>query len=93
MKKRGVDAALFFACKIALASRLMPTFDRVLSVGMRLPVGASLLAKGPTQTTKFHCLATTSRHTFAFNLFLTRHFQTLDRISRYFKAKFSALIR
>ncbi|CAI9001158.1 hypothetical protein EMIT0P291_90189 [Pseudomonas sp. IT-P291] len=32
-------------------------------------------------------------HTLAFNLFLTRLFQTLDRISRYFKAKFSALIR
>ncbi|CAI8786317.1 hypothetical protein EMIT0P258_10189 [Pseudomonas sp. IT-P258] len=32
-------------------------------------------------------------HTLAFNLFLTHLFQTLDRISRYFKAKFSALIR
>jgi len=28
-----------------------------------------------------------------FNLSLTHHLQTLDRISRYFKAKFSALIR
>jgi len=50
MKKRGVYAALFFACKTAFASRLAPTFDRVPSVGMRLPVGASLLAKGATQT-------------------------------------------
>jgi hypothetical protein len=38
-------------------------------------------------------LPLTSRHKFAFNLSLTRLFQTLDRISRYFKAKFSALIR
>jgi hypothetical protein len=32
-------------------------------------------------------------HTLVFNLSLTHGFQTLDRISRYFKAKFSALIR
>jgi hypothetical protein len=35
----------------------------------------------------------TFSNTFVFNLSLTRLFQTLDRIFRYFKAKFSALIR
>jgi hypothetical protein len=35
----------------------------------------------------------TFSHNFAFNLSLTRRLQTLDRIFRYFKANFSALIR
>jgi hypothetical protein len=35
----------------------------------------------------------TFSHNFAFNLSLTRRLQTIDRIFRYFKANFSALIR
>jgi hypothetical protein len=43
--------------------------------------------------TGVHWFVFTFSHNFDFNLSLTLRLQTLDRISRYFKAKFSALIR
>jgi hypothetical protein len=52
--------------------------------------GVSRFAIGPVQTA---IIRQNIPPQFSFNLSLTSHFHTLDRISRYFKAKFSALIR
>ncbi|WDR37035.1 hypothetical protein NN484_04705 [Pseudomonas serboccidentalis] len=95
MKKRGLQAALFFACQTAFASKLVPTlFDNGPSAGMQSPVGASLLAKRPVQAAQNLDLYPVSCPALSpFNLSLTTMLKTLDRISRYFKANFSALIR
>jgi hypothetical protein len=68
-KKRGVNAAFFYARRNPGTQSNKPLAGSVIDLGYIFV------------------------HTLAFNLFLTRLFQTLDRISRYFKAKFSALIR
>ncbi|AEA71786.1 Hypothetical protein PSEBR_m1676 [Pseudomonas brassicacearum subsp. brassicacearum NFM421] len=73
-----MSAALFFACRTAIASKLAPA-------GIALGQCGSALARDEALPDITPCIG--------FNLSLTHPFQTDDRISRYFKAKFSALNR
>jgi hypothetical protein len=65
----------------------------VETIGLRHFPERRLLRGAVSEQRESAALSCVLRDKIAFNLSLTRHFQTLDRISRYFKAKFSALIR
>jgi hypothetical protein len=93
--KSAAPAALFIACEGLIAGKPAPSGFAVKAkfVNTTDHCGSGLARERAVSNSANPLPATTSSHTFAVNLSLTPLFKTLDRISRYFKAKFSALIR